>query len=333
MHSPCTKHAHCICMLVAAARASAGRGPEPQPLRAGTIAGFASEVAADKGAVAGAGPLSANHTLRYTLMELGSGAVKRRQMRLTEDLVARVPLHSGQSGRLAGRSDLPTEAEYAAAVAALLMGAPASGEVWVFAFGSLIWSPGFDHVEERLATLHGWRRSFCIGWVRIYRGTPERPGIMLGLDRGGCCRGVAFRLPPDAVRENLETVFRREHPVRWDTPHMRWVTARTEKGPVRALAVLTKRSQSRLSRGSERRRRRRGLGHCGRRAGIDGGIPALHDRPSGGARHSRSIPVADAGAGGRSAGASRKLGLTPYDGRSLRHVVSRSGARSGDPRV
>jgi glutathione-specific gamma-glutamylcyclotransferase len=150
-------------------------------------------------------------------------------MRLTEDLVARVPLYSGQSGRLAGRSDLPTDAEYAAAVAALLAGAPASGEVRIFAFGSLIWNPGFD-VEDRLATLHGWRRSFCIGWVRIYRGTPERPGIMLGLDRGGSCRGVVFRLPADAVRENLSIVFRREHPLRWETPHMHWVTVRTESG-------------------------------------------------------------------------------------------------------
>jgi cation transport protein ChaC len=163
-------------------------------------------------------------------------------MRLTEHLVARVPPHSGESGRLAGRDDLPTDAEFVAAVADLLAGAPSSGEVWIFAFGSLIWNPGFDYVEERLATLHGWRRSFCIGWVRLYRGTPERPGIMLGLDRGGACRGVIFRLPPDAVAENLEIVFRREHPIRWDEPHMRWITARTADGPVRALAVLTTRA-------------------------------------------------------------------------------------------
>ena len=165
-----------------------------------------------------------------------------RKMRLTEQLVARVPPHSGESGRLTGRSDLPTDAEYAAGVAALLAGAPPSGEVWIFAFGSLIWDPGFDHAEERLATIHGWRRSFCIGWIRIYRGTPERPGIMLGLDRGGACRGVAFRLPPESTVRNLEIVFRREHPIRWNTPHMRWVTARTGAGPVRALAVQTRRS-------------------------------------------------------------------------------------------
>jgi len=168
--------------------------------------------------------------------------MRRRRMRLTEDLVARVPPHSGESGRLAGRSDLPSDGEYAAAVAALLAGAPPSGEVWVFGFGSLIWNPGFDYVEERLGTVHGWRRSFCIGWVRLYRGTPERPGIMLGLDRGGSCRGVAFRLPREAVTKNLDSVFRREHPVRWETPHMHWVTVATEEGPVRALIVRTDRS-------------------------------------------------------------------------------------------
>lgn len=168
--------------------------------------------------------------------------MKRRQLSLTEELVARVPPHTGDSGRLAGRGDLPADAEYRAGVEALLTGAPPSGEVWIFGFGSLIWSPGFDHVEERLATIHGWRRSFCIGWVRIYRGTPERPGVMLGLDRGGACRGVAYRLPPETVNENLELVFRREHPLRWQTPHMRWVTARTDAGPVRALAVLSNRS-------------------------------------------------------------------------------------------
>ena len=175
--------------------------------------------------------------------------MRRRQMRLTEQLVARVPPHSGESGRLAGRSDLPSDAEYTAAVAALLAGAPPSGEVWIFAFGSLIWNPGFEHVEERLGTLHGWRRSFCIGWVRLYRGTPERPGIMLGLDRGGSCRGVVFRLPQVAVAENLELVFRREHPVRWETPHMHWATARTDAGPVRALVVRTDPSHPAFLRG------------------------------------------------------------------------------------
>lgn len=168
--------------------------------------------------------------------------MQRRRMRLTEELVRRVPPFTGESGRLSARDDRPTDGEYAAAVAGLLAGAPPSGDIWIFAYGSLIWNPGFPHVEERLATIAGWRRSFCIGWVRIYRGTPERPGIMLGLDRGGSCRGVAFRLPAETAVQDLEVVFRREHPLRFERPHMRWMTARTGEGPVRALVVVAGRS-------------------------------------------------------------------------------------------
>jgi cation transport protein ChaC len=163
-------------------------------------------------------------------------------MRLTQELVSLVPPHSGESGKLAGRDDLPTDEDYAGAVVELLAGAPPSGEVWIFAYGSLIWSPGFEHVEERLGTISGWRRSFCHGWVRIYRGTPERPGVMLALDRGGSCRGVVFRLPPESAGRNLTAILRREHPVRWQKLHMHWVNARTDAGPVRALAVLAGRS-------------------------------------------------------------------------------------------
>jgi glutathione-specific gamma-glutamylcyclotransferase len=168
--------------------------------------------------------------------------MRPREMRLSEELVARVPPYDGQTGRLAGRDDLPTDAEYAAGVAALLAGAPPSGEVWVFGYGSLIWSPEFEHVEQRLGTIAGWRRSFRFGWVRIYRGTPERPGVMLGLERGGACRGVVFRLPPETTRENVTLLLRREHPMRWQRIRLRWVTARTADGPVRALAFLTDRS-------------------------------------------------------------------------------------------
>jgi glutathione-specific gamma-glutamylcyclotransferase len=166
----------------------------------------------------------------------------RPTMRLTEALVARVPPFTGESGRLAGRSDLASDEDYARAVSEVLAGAPPSGEVWIFAYGSLIWNPGFAHVEERLGTVAGWRRSFCQGWVRIYRGTPERPGIMLALDRGGSCRGVVFKLPPEAIAENLTLLLRRERPLRWEKLGTRWLTARTAQGPVRALAFPISRS-------------------------------------------------------------------------------------------
>lgn len=158
-----------------------------------------------------------------------------RVMRLSPEIVARVPPFSGEAGRLAGRSDRPEEADYAAAADHVLVGAPETGEVWVFAYGSLIWNPEFDFDQERLGRVAGWHRSFCLGWVRIYRGTPERPGLMLALDHGGSCKGVVFRLPPERMRENLLKILRREMPLKWERISVRWITVQTAEGPVRAI--------------------------------------------------------------------------------------------------
>jgi cation transport protein ChaC len=75
-------------------------------------------------------------------------------------------------------------------------------DLWVFGYGSLMWRPGFDYVESALAWVHGYHRSLCI-FSHVHRGTPERPGLVLGLDRGGCCQGVAFRV---AARDRERTV-------------------------------------------------------------------------------------------------------------------------------
>jgi cation transport protein ChaC len=73
------------------------------------------------------------------------------------------------------------------------------GDVWFFAYGSLMWDPGFEPTEMRPALLRGWHRRFCVASV-IYRGTPEEPGLSLGLDRGGSCVGRALRVA-EADRE------------------------------------------------------------------------------------------------------------------------------------
>ena len=86
----------------------------------------------------------------------------------------------------------------------------ASGaDVWLFAYGSIMWNPGFGYAESMPALLHGWHRVFCIYSYR-YRGTPEKPGLVLGLDRGGSCRGVAFRLPEAEAAGIIEQVDGRE---------------------------------------------------------------------------------------------------------------------------
>ena len=84
-----------------------------------------------------------------------------------------------------------------------------SSDLWVFGYGSLMWRPGFEFAEAAPATLDGWHRSFCL-WSRHYRGTPERPGLVLGLDRGGSCRGLAFRVPAERAAVTVEYLDERE---------------------------------------------------------------------------------------------------------------------------
>ena len=82
---------------------------------------------------------------------------------------------------------------------ASVRGEPSHGELWVFGYGSLMWRPGFPYSIRCKAMLSGWRRSLCV-YSHVYRGTPDRPGLVLGLDRGGACHGVAFRVEA-ALRE------------------------------------------------------------------------------------------------------------------------------------
>ena len=80
---------------------------------------------------------------------------------------------------------------------------------WVFAYGSLMWRPDFPFVERQPAVVHGYHRSLCILSTR-WRGTPERPGLVLGLDRGGSCRGQVFRVAPASVEEARAILVARE---------------------------------------------------------------------------------------------------------------------------
>ncbi|OIP83368.1 MAG: gamma-glutamylcyclotransferase [Rhodobacterales bacterium CG2_30_65_12] len=84
-------------------------------------------------------------------------------------------------------------------------------DLWVFGYGSLLWHPGFAHVETALARLPGYQRSFCM-WSIHHRGTPERPGLVLALDAspGAACDGLAFRVPADAADETLAYLRERE---------------------------------------------------------------------------------------------------------------------------
>jgi glutathione-specific gamma-glutamylcyclotransferase len=83
------------------------------------------------------------------------------------------------------------------------------GDVWLFTYGSLMWNPMIDYVEKRVATISGYHRRFCL-WTTIYRGTPQAPGLVLGLAPGGQCRGVAYRIAAADARAELALIWQRE---------------------------------------------------------------------------------------------------------------------------
>jgi len=154
-------------------------------------------------------------------------------MALTAELVARVERLEPDPGLGPGIVHL-TEADYDGLVRGLLeLYTP--HELWVFGYGSLIWKPEFTSVEHRRATAFGWHRSFCMTLTR-FRGTREQPGLMMALDRGGCCHGVVYRLPDENHADQLGRLVRREISIRRSTNTARWLTVDTDLGKLRALA-------------------------------------------------------------------------------------------------
>jgi cation transport protein ChaC len=82
-------------------------------------------------------------------------------------------------------------------------------DLWVFGYGSLIWKPGFDYAEQRRARLYGFHRRFCI-YSHRHRGTPDRPGLVLGLAPGGSCHGLAYRVAAPQVAAVTDYLWERE---------------------------------------------------------------------------------------------------------------------------
>ncbi len=141
----------------------------------------------------------------------------------------------------------------------------AGKDLWVFAYGSLMWNPAIHTVERRAGLIHGFHRRFCF-WVPGGRGTREKPGLMLGLDRGGSCRGIVWRIAAAAVESETEILWRREMITGGYRP--RWVSVRTPKGRVRAVTFVANRNHERYVRGLDQMTMVRSIataeGHLGR---------------------------------------------------------------------
>lgn len=109
---------------------------------------------------------------------------------------------------------------------------------WLFGYGSLIWNPACDVIERRVSTLYGYHRRFCF-WSTAGRGTQDNPGMMLALEPGGSCQGVALRIDRKCAEEELKSVFLRE--MMTGSYHVRLVRTQTDDGPVRAIAFIANR--------------------------------------------------------------------------------------------
>jgi glutathione-specific gamma-glutamylcyclotransferase len=119
--------------------------------------------------------------------------------------------------------------------------APAKGDLWVFGYGSLMWRPGFDFIEQMPARLIGEHRALCV-YSFDHRGTPEKPGLVLGLDRGGACRGIAFRVRGEQRQATIEYLRSREQTTKVYREVMRSVWLGNEaRGRVSALTYVVDR--------------------------------------------------------------------------------------------
>ena len=137
-----------------------------------------------------------------------------------------------------------TEDELRASRDQVLADHPPGEDLAVFAYGSLIWNPAFHYARREIAHVHGFHRRFCL-WTHLGRGTPEQPGLMLGLDDGGSCRGVLYTIAADEIGSELDIVWRREMVTAAYRPC--WVAARTDAGPRRAITFLINHAHERYA--------------------------------------------------------------------------------------
>ncbi|MBS9722546.1 gamma-glutamylcyclotransferase [Tianweitania sp. BSSL-BM11] len=110
-----------------------------------------------------------------------------------------------------------------------------SDPLWVFAYGSLIWKPDFDATAHMRASAYGWHRSFCLT-MRAWRGTPQQPGLMMAMERGGRCDGVIYRIAEDNRPAQIRRMLFRELRFRQNAHMIRWITVDTAEGKKRVMA-------------------------------------------------------------------------------------------------
>jgi cation transport protein ChaC len=156
-----------------------------------------------------------------------------RALKLTREALLNGTLRAAARRLLGPRVKLMMPEERRNHIRGVLALAPRPRSVWVFGYGSLMWNPAIRYAERRPGLVHGYHREFCLLSL-AGRGSPERPGLMMSLEPGGSCHGVVYRLPVNAIEQELDLLWRREMMTRSYRPV--WVAARTAQGTAHAIA-------------------------------------------------------------------------------------------------
>ena len=188
------------------------------------------------------------------------------ELKLTRETILDGSLHASSRALLGSKVRFMSDAERVRQVREMLARAPDPARVWVFGYGSLIWNPAFHFAERRTAFIYGYHRQFCL-WAWAGRGSPQQPGLMLAMERGGSCHGVAYRLHRRQTESELDVVWRREMGAMAYLPI--WVKVRTPQGIEHAVAFIANRAHERYIADLDQRETTRllangsgPLGHC-----------------------------------------------------------------------
>ena len=165
-----------------------------------------------------------------------------RPLLLTSDLITRSHPHKVEDDPSA--IPLASEEELSEALDAMLTKSSTPNELRVFAYGSLMWKSEFEFADHQIATLRGWHRRFCL-WQYRFRGTHDKPGVMLALDRGGSCVGIVYRITGPDLEAKIMPVWRRE--MRGRGYRARWVSVETAQGRCTALTFVANRDGERYA--------------------------------------------------------------------------------------
>lgn len=164
----------------------------------------------------------------------------QKQVGISRDALERGDVMEAARARDGANSTILTDEALLASRRAFVPDDYAGEDIWVFGYGSLIWNPMVQYREKRDGLVHGFHRRFCM-WTRIGRGSPEFPGLVLALDNGGSTKGVVFRIPADIAPRELDILWHRE--MMADSYRPVWLSAKTDKGPVRALSFAIRRNR------------------------------------------------------------------------------------------